>query len=228
MSKHWGLVAAGTFALAAAPIAGAGITPTTLLVQDHPDALQAPPSYGLRLDNIFAPLGGPSGFTTFSFNQFNNTMLTIDNDSITIAGTVYGGHDEGTSWGFGEGAYALAFTYNQNVSTVADGWTAAQSATNTGTLTALGNNNGVPMGTVFQLADMNDPTGLSFLLLQDGHRLTPEQIQGMNDPWVGRGWMTVPDGQGGTRDWIFVAIPAPGTAMGLGMMMAAAGRRRRS
>jgi hypothetical protein len=230
-------ISCGLRAAAVAAAAGLAASPAgaqlVFTLQDHPGAMQAPPSYGLRLDNLFTAIGGPLGFTTFSFDHFANTTLTVGpgpNPTITIAGTVYGGVDDGSDYGFGEGAYALQFTYATGVSPSGSGWTASEAPSNSGSLTALADNNGVPMGTVFPLTDKNDPaTSLSFLMLQDGHRLTPEQIQGMGDPWVGRGWlMTQGTTGGGTTDWLFVAVPAPGTALaacGLGVLGA---RRRRA
>ena len=217
---------------AAAGLAAPAGAQIVFTLQDHPDAMQAPPSYGLRLDNLFTAIGGPLGFTTFSFDHFGNTTLTVTpgpSPTITIAGTVYGGLDEGSEYAFGEGAYALQFTYSTGVSPSGTGWTAAESPANSGSLTALGDNNGVPSGTVFPLTDKNDPlTALSFLMLQDGHRLTPEQIQGLGDPWVGRGWlMTQGTTGGGTTDWLFVAVPAPGTALAWGAAVMMAGPRRR-
>lgn len=233
MATSCGLKAAALAAAAGLATAGPAAAQLVFTLQDHPGAMQAPPSYGLRLDNLFTSIGGPLGFTTFSFDHFGNTTLTVmpgPTPTITIAGTVYGGVDEGTGYGFGEGAYALQFTYAMGVSPSGTGWTASEAPVNSGSLTALGDNNGVPMGTVFPLTDKNEPvSGLSFLMLQDGHRLTPEQVQGMGDPWVGRGWlMTQGTTGGGTTDWLFLAVPAPGTALGAcaaaGMLAA---RRRR-
>jgi len=199
---------------------------------DHPDGNENPPPYGLRFDNLFSSIGGTGGVTTFSMNTFGDTVLSVYDDGggdyrITIAGTVFGGVDTGTGYGFGEGAYALDFEYRANVGPDGTGWVVSPSdPMNTGTLTSLGNPD-VANGTIFSMFDVNNGDNDSFLFLQDEHRLAghPQEGQGY---WVGRGWLDSSHHSGGTKDFLFIAIPTPGAAsMGLMGVGLAASRRRR-
>lgn len=224
-------------ALVAAPLLAVGAQGaliTSFALRDHPDGLLNPPPYGLRFDGVFssAPFNRP-GEATFSFNAFNNVVLSVFQDApavyrITISGMVFGGIDAGATYGFGAGAYSLSFEYAANVTPSGTGWiVTTDSPLNDGTLTSLGNPD-VPAGTVFAMQDkLGNPPGYSFALLQDEHRLPgyPEAGQGY---WVGRGWM-----QGHmdpvTRDFLFLAtkIPAPGAGSVMMIGAAALGARRR-
>lgn len=216
----------------------AGASSAALIQQyqlfDHPDGDVNPPPYGLRFDGIFVPQGGPGGIASFSMNFHGDSTLSVFDDGggnyrIQIAGTLHGGVDNGATWGYGEGDYALFFEYAANVAPSGTGWIVdPNSPLNNGTLTSLGNVD-VPLGHVFTFEDKSDVSGESFLFLQDDHRLQghPEEGQGY---WVGRGWV---DGaqypHGGTRDFLFIAekIPAPGSLALLGLGGLAAIRRRR-
>lgn len=205
-------------------------------LQDHPDGNALPPAYGLRFDNLFTTIGGPSGITTFSMNHFGNTILSvIDNGgslAINIKGTVFGGVDTGVATGFGAGAYALNFTYTMNVGPSGTGWEVdPNSPGNTGTLTSLGNAD-VAAGTVFDLADKDGNQGHSFQFLQDDHRLAGHSEFGQGY-WVGRGWVMNSKNDSATHDFLFLGtmlIPLP-TPLGMaaaGLIGVAALRRRRS
>jgi hypothetical protein len=198
---------------------------STLLFQqrliDHPNGLETPPPYGLRMDNLFvadntgAPLpGGEAGVTTFSFGHAMASMMVqvwddTGNglaDRIHIHGNAYGGRDTGTTYGVGEGLYAIDFTYNANVSTVPGpngGWQTQAHATNTGSIEAV---SGSFAGQVWTFHDKADATGFSFNFLRDGHR-----IPGNNSAHVGEGWVQLDNGVMGVQDWLFVAIPLPST-----------------
>ena len=194
---------------------------------DHPDGAALPPAYGLRMDNLFSGLGGTGGITTFSFEQNGaGVSMTIwdldmdgDADEIRIAGTVFGGEDAGTTYGFGAGLYKLEFTFSVGVNDESNGWSASSHAANGGFLQALAGNVDVAEGTMFNLVQRTDSMAKDFKFLNDGHRLPG------SSGWVGRGWL---DG-GGTRDFLFVTIPLPG---GAGMALAGLGlvalRRRRN
>ncbi|TVQ32265.1 MAG: hypothetical protein EA376_06350 [Phycisphaeraceae bacterium] len=205
-------------------------------LSDHPDGNAAPPTYGLRLDNMFSAHGaGPSGITTFSFVD---VLLTVNDETamgggidINISGLIYGGVDTGASYGFGEGFYTVDFNYIMGVQPDGDGWkTNPVSATNSGVVTALGNAD-VAAGEQFFFYEKVSG-GMSMRFVPDGHRLS-----GDNSTWVGRGWHTYdPQGGaagGGSQDWLFVGhlVPAPAPfalcAAGLtGVMIL--GRRRRA
>ncbi len=202
---------------------------------DHPDGAARPPAYGLRLDNVFAGMGaGSSGTTTFSFQENGAGVILkiLDTnsdgiaDAINISGKIYGGVDTGGTYGFGAGLYDLDFTFSSGVNTEADGWTAGSFLTNQGSVTALATNGGVAEGTSFNFFQRTDAMAKDFAFLRDAHRFPG--FGGL----VGRGWVTFnSDGSGsaGTQDFLFVAIPLPGSA---GLAMAGLGlvaiRRRRA
>ena len=110
------LAASAAFVVAAT----ASATSTFFSLSDHPDGNANPPAYGMRFDGLFdGEMGAAGGVTTFSFNTFGNTVLeVVDNGgslTINITGTLYGGEDTGSSYGFGEGSYALDMSYTVGV-----------------------------------------------------------------------------------------------------------------
>jgi hypothetical protein len=229
--------AAGAVAALACTAGAAWADSVTFNLSDHPNGLEAPPAYALRFDNLFTMLGGPAGVTTFSMDQFDDSVMVIeDNGRITISGTVHGGIDNGDGYGFGAGDYRLEFSYNDNVQQSGDGWIVGPSSqANGGSLTALGDNNGVAEGAMFVFGDKENDEGVSFEFFRDGYRLTEAQRAALNDPWVGRGWLMAPNVSGGVADFVFLGspganiIPLPNAALlgsaGLGII--AARRRRR-
>jgi hypothetical protein len=223
-------------ALSAASIAiAAGANAASYRLSDHPAGNENPPPYGLRLDGLFASeAGATGGVTTFSFNTFGNTILSVIqnglNLNITINGTVYGGEDTGVGTGFGAGNYQFSMTYTVGVIQVGDGWKVdAATGSNTGTLTAL---TGAVAGTVYSLFDMRqNTTAQTLAFLQDDWRLESYPSVAALDPFVGRGWLDVANNSGtGTRDLLFLGevIPSPlsGAMAGVGLMGLAARRRR--
>ena len=213
--------------------AQAGLSTTIFSLADHPDGGQNPPGYGVRFDNIFTSIGGPGGTTSFSMNTFGDTTLTVTDDGmggiqIDIVGTLYGGVDTGDSYGFGEGAYALDFTYAMHVMPDGTGWIVDSSdPLNGGTLTALAGNADVAEGEVFSFTGQA-ANGPIFLFNQDGHRLDNHPEFDPDEVWVGRGWFNMP-GVSGTQDFLFVGtlIPAPGSVILLAAGGALGATRRR-
>ena len=205
-------------------------------LSDHPDGGANPPGYGLRLDGLFSgEMGAAGGTTTFSFDHFGDTVMEVATSGMTttisISGTVYGGEDNGASYGFGEGSYAFEMTYNVGVSPSGTGYVVTTAdPMNTGSLTAL---SGALAGNVYDLRDFSTP---SFRFLQDEHRLGGHAEAGQGF-WVGRGWLA--DGNGsrpGTRDLLFLGemmnpapmVPLPTSAgLGLAGLGLVAGTRRR-
>ncbi len=226
-------------AIAALALAGAASAGTQrFLLQDHPDGVNLPPPYGLRMDGLFNAYagGGANAATTFSFNNFDDVILTVNSNgssiTINIAGTVYGGVDNGAAYGFGEGSYDLNFDMTMNVSAMGSGWVVSSpsNGVNQGTLTAGAGIAGVAAGTVFNIYESNSMMN-PFKFLQDDHRLNllnggaanyPEAGQGL---WVGRGWNTSfqnGNPSGPTQDWLFTGsriVPLP---TGAGLACAAA------
>lgn len=233
--------------VACAGLASADTVIRQFQLYDHPDSVETPPPYGLRLDGVFNGLSGAgtNAVTTFSMNQYSNTVLTVTDNGSTIAinitGTLYGGVDSGTGYGFGAGDYAVSYNYVFGVTPMGTGWvTMPPSPLNGGTLTALGNNNGVASGSVFTIYDDNS-MAKSFEFLQDDHRLTiatggsENYLEAGQGFWVGRGWLSYNannNNSAGTQDWLFIGklVPLPTTA-GLGIAgLTALGvvRRRRA
>ncbi len=159
---------------------------------DHPDGNENPPPYGLRFDDILAGSGGDGGVTTFSFDTFADTILTVTDDmmgsiTINISGNLFGGEKDS---GFGVGQWALDFNYTMNVAPDGTGWIVTDNdSDNNGTLTKVGDEGGVDDGTSFEFRDKSEMGGdTSFRFLQDGHRLDDFPDMADMDPWVGRGW----------------------------------------
>jgi hypothetical protein len=199
-------------------------------IHDHPNGGVVPPTYALRLDYVF-------GFNhaTFSAEQYNNTTLTVLEDSSTgdlfidIVGRLYGGQDTGTGW-VDPFDLDVSFRYAANVVATSNGWSIdGFSLLNTGTITRLDTNETMVWYGQEDFAGDNGPIGNAFTLASDGWN-----IDGDDSTWVGRGWMTTnTDGTPAfdpAQDWIFTAtvIPAPATMgmLGLGGLMFA--RRRRA
>lgn len=221
-------------ALAVASVAAAGSS-TFFALSDHPDGNAAPPGYGLRFDGLFAgQAGAAGGVTTFSFDTFGDTIMEVASTgsglSISITGTLYGGEDAGSSYGFGEGSYELSMSYTVGVAAQGTGYVVnAADPANAGTLTGL---TGVAAGQVFNIADFASP---SFQFLQDDHRLGGHAEAGQGF-WVGRGWLQGDQGPTRVRDFLFlgemlsgppiIPLPASGALALAGVGLVATRRRR--
>lgn len=219
--------------------ASAGVTTTTFRLFDHPDGDINPPPYGLRYDNLFGAVGGPTGATSFSFEQNGAYMrLIVTEDqmagttTLRLVGKVYGGKDTGGALGFGAGLYSLDFTYRMNVAANGTGWQVnGPNALNNGTLVSDGNAD-VAAGITFGFSDKPDGKGKSFYFLQDEHRLAGHSQFGQGY-WVGRGWHMPNDGRGttGTQDFLFIGkvipLPTAGLLGSAGLLGLAVPRRRR-
>lgn len=198
-------------------------------INDHPQGGLVPPTYALRLDNIF---GAPKA--TFSADVYNDATLTVLQDTATndvyidIQGTFHGGEDLGGSWGT-TFDLDVNFRYEANVMATADGWAVTGfSLLNTGTITRLDTNETMTWYGMEDAAGDNGPVGEAFRFAADGWRIDND-----DSTWVGRGWLTMNDdgspSAAPAQDWIFTAtaVPTPSSLALLGLGGLAATRRRR-
>lgn len=221
----------------------------TTPILNHPDGNVSPPPYGLRLDDLFTQTpssgslpGGVGGITTFSFapgdgaNMNMEVSMSGSDLEINISGTAKGGVAVGGSYGYGEGLFAIDFTYTMNVEGVPGPMggfkVTPNDVDNNGTITALAGNADITAGTEWSFWDEVNGDNDSFLVVRDQHRLAGHPGISALDPLVGRGWVTYNStGQGshGTQDWLFIAdtpIPEPASFALLAMGCAVVGSRR--
>ena len=187
---------------------------------DHPDANQAPPPYGLRLDNVFDGYGY-DGVTTFSFNS-GVVMAEVDDvaGTMRIFGDIYGGVDVGEAYGL-EVKVRLDFTYSDMV--MADNFDPTDpdlqvpQGEGGGGIEVLdiisdptdGGSNSL-VGQTFSFMDKvnlnaGPDYGVAFNFLNTEHR----GYDGLN----GWGWVELASGYGGTHDFLFIGelVPEPGS-----------------
>lgn len=182
----------------------------TWLCHDHPGGLVAPPTYGLRLDDLVG-----EGDYTFSFDYSDGVetaRVTITCDevlsTIHISGRAYGGRVDGDDWASNErGWITIDFSYTNSVAIFDncarqpgnDWYVTGASAVNTGTVTLDGwGGNGS-----YSFIDRADEYGCSFIFDNDWDSKGNEDIA--NDPniWSAAGWLQ--PGTDGSRDWLFTA-----------------------
>ncbi len=168
-------------------------------LRNHPASEEAPPGYGLRLDELFDVTSGLDIFT-FDFDApESDVRLTFDGVSLRIFGTAIGGRDTGAGydpdW---TSLIDIDFTYDLAVPAAPDDdlIVLTPSGTNTGTVTWL------ETGDTFALADKAIAPGFTFRFGDE------DDDQGhLGFPGVsGWGWLTV-DGvdAAGAQDWLFTA-----------------------
>jgi hypothetical protein len=169
---------------------------------DHPRGEARPPTYGLRLDDLFGPSTLP---TTFSFNQGGAAVL-MDVDttskSIHIFGTVFGGVDVGDSYLAPE-LFDLDMLYKFGVmGNEDDGWSVAGLG-NTGSLVRQSDSQR------WDLVTLLNQDGFAFEFFPDRFRLRHNDLVGVD--WVGRGWLDTSTNSRPTevRDFLFVATVVP-------------------
>jgi hypothetical protein len=220
--------------LAALPAAQAElITQGVYELHNHPDGSAAPPTYGLRLDELFNVSGGHDIFT-FDFDHSSSSMfMNVSTNSIDIYGTVYGGLNAGSGYGDPDyvGTWDVDFTYEYGVGQLAgdDDWAAdpdtQEGEVNTGTINpTFMNNSVVPLVDyhgghpfTFRLGDEND---------DNGHRGF-DGISGWG--WVNHNGLP----HVAASDWLFTAeliepVPSPSsTILGVFGLVGLAARRNR-
>jgi MYXO-CTERM domain-containing protein len=209
-------------------------------LSDHPGGSASPPTYGLRLDELYdEDPGAASEDYTFSFDHplASVTMSLSDTDNsgsidrVLILGTMYGGRDVGGGWapegpGSNTGRYEIRFDYRvgvtENIGGDDDLAVVAPTASNSGWIQ--------PFGAPAERISLFDKSNgsLTFRLGdQDGdggHRGHPG-ISGWG--WLNHG---APDVHHAFSDWLFTAefidVPTPG-AVALAAFAGATGLRRR-
>ena len=208
-------------------------------LNNHPDGSARPPSYGLRLDELFNETGGNDIFT-FDFDAVGSAMfmsISAGGDEIRIFGTVYGGRDTGSSYANDQylGLYEVDFTYSTGVGLVPGDddlqVLATMGSTNGGFIAPLAVMDGGPSigGGPIALGETANGSGMTFRFGDEnndnGHR-------GFNG-FSGWGWISV-DGDphaGQANDWLFTAdpepIPEPATAGLIALGALSLLRRRR-
>ena len=201
----------------------------TFKLFDHPDAMENPPPYGLRLDGVewavFSALGldttgiDPSATWSFSFEQgLAGVTATFNEDTsaFTISGIGYGGLDNDQTSGPGE--VAIRFVYlGTTVDTLLNGLFVGDGA-GVGSITFLDNKNGdVLNGITVRLRSFANADGLLFQFANDNHRLSCPGDFACDFP-VGRGWLEITGieiEQGmidflyhtDHQDWLFTGAP---------------------
>lgn len=182
----------------------------TFVCHDHPEGVVAPPTYGLRIDDLLG-----EGQYTFSFDYSDGieealVILTYDetNATIRIAGRAYGGKLEGDDWSASErGWMNIDFIYTDAVAVYDncaresgdDLFVTGASSLNSGTFTL----DGWGGNASFSFIDRANEGGCSFVFDNDWDSKGVQEIA--NDPniWSGAGWLQ--PGTTGDRDWVFTA-----------------------
>lgn len=187
----------------------AGATVLMFSCHNHPNGDAAPPTYGLRIDDLIG-----TGIFTFSFDYSDITgstgvILAYDDvaGTIHIYGRAYGGKDVGGSWdAVLKGWINIDFWYVDNVATNVnscaggagnDVYVTDQSINNGGTFSL----DGWGGDAVFAFTDKK--ADCSFYFDNDSDSKNNGAIAGDPGIWSAAGWL-MPQG-GSARDWLFTA-----------------------
>ncbi len=182
----------------------------TFQCHDHPKGDMAPPTYGLRIDDLLG-----EGEYTFSFDYADQTetarvLMTYDKTlhQIHIAGRAYGGKVESGAWSpSSRGWIDIDFTYTRSINVYDncahdagdDLYVTGASAVNTGTFTL----DGWGGNASFSFIDRANENGCTFSFDNDWDSKGVAEIA--NDPniWSASGWLQ--PSTSGSRDWLFTA-----------------------
>ncbi|CAN5847179.1 hypothetical protein BH11PLA1_BH11PLA1_14490 [soil metagenome] len=222
-------VLAGTAILALALNAQAALSPGVYRLANHPDGTARPPSYGLRLDELYDVTAGNDEFTLDFDHALSSVWMTVTANTISISGMAWGGRDIGTEYANDQdrGVYSFSFTYNVGVGLAPgddDLNVSSPSESNFGSITTA-------RGQTFALSDNFMGVG-TFRLGDEDNDLGHRGFAGTS----GWGWLEIGNGPNGALqrragsadDFLFtVIIPSPGALALAGMGGMLASRRRR-
>lgn len=232
ISKSSALVALTVAAFLLPAWAAAGVIPAgDYPLLNHPDGNQAPPFYGVRLDNLH-----DDGVFLFDVAcaACDITLEYDGADTIHISGSAFGGHKDGNGFRADDpfsGLYEFDFTF-RNVMPVGGDTGGFQDI---GTQEDPDNNGTLSFAALDLTWDLRDKQGdnpFSFRFGDGDDGLGHRGAPGIS----GWGWLLVkPDGASdyemldGSQDWLFTT-PEPGTLvwMALGLTALAFRRRRRA
>ncbi len=222
-------VAALAILLASGAASAGLIVPTDVRLQlmDHPDGDAAPPTYGLRLDELIDVTPGHDRFT-FSFDhplalmQLQLTELSPGEFSIHIWGTAFGVRVVNNEYDpLLSGLAEIDFTYMlvQPVAGDDDLIVTTPSFTNSGSI--------MFEGSTIDLFDRANSEGFSFRLGNEDDDQGHRGFAGIS----GWGWLDhgVAGNHVAASDWLFTVVPTPGTTalMAIAAALFTKGRRRR-
>lgn len=206
----------------------------TYQLSDHPDGNALPPSYGLRLDNLFKAVGNQfygntanalAGITTFSFDATGAGMFAevdTSNDTLRIFGTAVGGIAPGSTYTH-EFTIDLDFTYQLTAGALAGfNQNSPNLAINAGSnfVNAVGTldvTSSSIAGFVDYLNQQNQLNPMFELSAKaDGNNyfnFKDKLLRGGNHGTgiEGEGWLLVDGQMYGTQDWLFTSqlVPEP-------------------
>lgn len=195
------------FFVVAAPAAA---TVNLFVCHNHPNGDAAPPTYGLRIDDLIS-----TGIYTFSFDYSDVTgsagiILAYDdvNGTIHIYGRAYGGRDTGGSWAAGDRGWVNIDFWYVDYLVVQDAcaggagndvYVTDESVSNAGTV-AL---DGWGGDAVFAFTGKKKTGDCAFYFDNDYDSKGNVSISGDPNIWHGTGWLMPPGGA--ARDWLFIA-----------------------
>ena len=170
-------------------------------LHNHPAGLVAAPFYGLRLDGLTT--GDASDVFTFDFDHpSSNVTMEVNDTTIKIFGTAFGGLDIGNDYAPQEsGLWDLSFTYDNVQKASGDDDLLvddSRSGTNTGTITQL-----FGSGDSFDLEDFAGSFPFTMRLGDEDSDAGHRGFTGIS----GFGWLNHSGGSGHLEhsDWLFTA-----------------------
>lgn len=222
--------AAAAFVIPALAAMGTPISQGLYDLHNHPDGAERPPTYGLRLDELYNATSGHDVFT-FDFNHAQSNMqMTYWGTTIHIFGVSWGGRDTGSGYAndMYRRLYTIDFTYNIGVGIVPgddDVYVNPGTQYNYGSISSA-------LGTIGLRDGHYSGAQLDFRLGDENNDLGHRGYAGIS----GWGWLFTQTGANGgyvnhaSDDWLFTAtlVPTPGSAALLGLGALAATRRRRA